>query len=251
MREAFLSRRSPFFKHKIRQWQESGSADDVTLGDVSWETFCLFWEWSYMKEPAIPRFTSLDEVLDLGIMATQYEVRALQHEASDLLRQNISRKTWKLGPSQVTRMLSGADGSPWLQRLAYASLCTVARPQSMDKAVEVEEWLAVLDRHPALAREWKRSDFLGLSYGSIADGGPCRFHDHGPDYRGEDSAQSCPHRQAELYPVAEERRQGSRQSKARRRFRFKRDSTPIAAEEPAADPPTDAFDEAIVVEREM
>jgi hypothetical protein len=39
-----------------------------------------------MKEPQVPRFSSLDEVLDLGILATKYQVRALQHDVSDLLR---------------------------------------------------------------------------------------------------------------------------------------------------------------------
>ena len=40
--------------------------------DVSWETFCHFWEWSYMREPTISAFASLDEVLDMGIVATKY-----------------------------------------------------------------------------------------------------------------------------------------------------------------------------------
>ena len=147
-------------------------------------------------------------------------------------------------------MLSCGDKSPWLQKLAYASLCTIARPQCTDRAAEVEEWLAVIDRHPALAREWKRSDFLGLSHGSIANGGPCRFHDHGLDHHGEDSAQSCPHRQAELYPVAEENRKGTRKSKARRR-RIVPGMTPGAAEAPVADLPSDAFEEPVVVEIDM
>jgi hypothetical protein len=82
------------------------------MDDVSWETFCTFWEWLYMKGPRVPQFISLDEVLELGILATKYQVRALQHEVSDLLRQKVSRKEWKLGPSQIRRMLSCDEESP-------------------------------------------------------------------------------------------------------------------------------------------
>lgn len=178
-------------------------SDDVILDDVSWETFCTFWEWSYMKEPQVAPYTTLDEVLELGIFAAKYEVRALQHEVSDLLRQKVSRKEWKLGPSQVRRMLSCEGACEWLRPLVYACLCTIVVPQGPQEKGLVEEWLGVLEEDGRLAREWKRSDFLKIGPGRMMDGGPCRFHDHGLVDPVEGRSGVCPYQKAELYPPTE------------------------------------------------
>lgn len=132
-----------------------------------------------MKEPQIGAYTPLDEVVELGIFATKYQVLALQHEVSNLLRQKISRKEWKLGSRQVKRMLSCDQESPWLRQLVYACLCTIVVASGGQQKGEVEEWMDILEQDHRLAREWKRSDFMRFGTSHITGGGACRFHDHG------------------------------------------------------------------------
>lgn len=194
-------------------------SDEVVLDDVSWETFCAFWEWSYIKEPRIGAYTLLDEVIELGIFATKYQARALQHEVSDLLRQKISRKDWKLGSMQIKRMLSCDEESAWLRQLVYASLCTIVVAPGGQQKGEVKEWMNIFEQDHGLARKWKRSDFMRFGASHIMDGGACRFHDHGLDMTVKEGSGVCPYRLGELYPKGEEGK-GRGKSKARRRDRM-------------------------------
>lgn len=216
MREGVLRRRSPVLAAQIDSSQKWSVSGEVRLNDVTWETFQTFWEWSYMKEPQIPASAGLDEVIELGIMASKYQVLGLQHEVSDLLRQKVRQKDWKLGPRQVLRMLSCDEAVEWLRPLVYACLCTIVVPQSALGKGGVDEWLEVLDDDRRLAWEWKRSDFLRLGAGQIMDGGPCRFHEHewGATVKSTDGI--CPYQKAELYPPVEPGK-GKRKSKGRRR----------------------------------
>ena len=124
-----------------------------------------------MKEPRIGAHTPLDEVIELAIFATKYQVRALQHEVSDLLRQKISRKDWRLRSTQVKRMLSCDEESAWLRQLVYASLCTIRVSPGGPSEEEYDEWMGILERDHQLALEWKRSDFIGLGASHITGGG--------------------------------------------------------------------------------
>lgn len=217
MREGVLRRRSPILAAQIDNSQKWSVSGEVRLSDVTWETFQTFWEWSYMKEPQIPASAGLDEVIELGIMASKYHVLGLQHEVSDLLRQKLRHKNWKLGPRQVRRMLSCDEAVEWLRPLVSACLCTIVVPQSSQDKGVVDEWLEVLDDDRRLAWEWKRSDFLRLGAGQITDGGPCRFHEHEWGVTVESTDGMCPYQKAELYPPVEQGK-GKRKSKGRRRL---------------------------------
>jgi hypothetical protein len=89
IREAFLSARSTVFERKIDQARGTPGWDDpsaIVLENMRAETFFLFREWSYMKEPEVPSFESLNEVLDMGFMADELQIRVLTNQVSDLLR---------------------------------------------------------------------------------------------------------------------------------------------------------------------
>lgn len=237
MREEFLRRRSPLFRQNILEISE-GQRGPIMLPTVSDDTFRLFMEWSYMKQPECPPM-SFTQALDLAIMAIQNQIPALQHQVSDKLRHNIGGNCWKLSPAEVKMVMSRTAPQSWLRRLLNSTLCSIRVPTGHDKEQQVRDWMSLIDQYPDLAKVWKQSDLLGWHLKDVRDGGPCRFHDHVQlCLRTVKVVEAkCPYLDHELYPPpSPARRRGPGESKSSKvvvenNDRGRNDASPSLSEE--------------------
>ncbi|KIX98870.1 uncharacterized protein Z520_05331 [Fonsecaea multimorphosa CBS 102226] len=93
------------------------------MPEVSTDISRKFMQWSYMEEPQRKVGLSFSEALELCGVAIIYRIPALQHQRSDILRKDLASKLWKLGPTEVRRILALAQPESWLRRLLGATLC--------------------------------------------------------------------------------------------------------------------------------
>ena len=118
----------------------------------------------------------------------------------DPAHRNISTRTEANIKSFLTKCYSGFFSNLRIPWSSCVSSIDASTPDDRDQ--QTLQWMSVMDRHPELAKAYKRSDLLGWHVGNIRDGGPCRFHDHHRDCRRSDLIVdgACPFLDDEMFP---------------------------------------------------
>jgi len=159
----------------------------MKLPETSIATFQDFYIWASSRSPQIDCEASFEEVADLAILATMYEVISLQNQAVEAIRNKLYQSQWQLQPAVVERIYQSVGEESTLRRLIRVGLGTIVtrddyglRQRTSPDATEgfINEWRGVFVKIADIGADYFEMTKRGWGRSELNMGGPCRFHDH-------------------------------------------------------------------------
>lgn len=146
---------------------------------------------------------TFDDLTDLGVFASRFQIPALSNQISDRIRANVASDEWKLQPSIVERFYGAAPSGSPLRETIRAALGKLPK-STMEAGANREEWRNSVVKHPELgldffatsATPWTAESYLA---------GVCRFHDHDDVHEQKSPGalcDGCPYEGEDCYPAS-------------------------------------------------
>ena len=157
---------------------------------VKVSTFEDFFVWLHTLEPSVnPK--SFEAIIDLAILAEQYDIFHLRNQTSDILRERFYNENWRPTPEQVTVVYGSTQRGALIRQLCSWAVAIKFRAQP-----GANHWLdfwtdstTESDNCVGWGNAFRSTADLGWDYfvssqqelqmsTNMMSSGPCRFHDH-------------------------------------------------------------------------
>jgi hypothetical protein len=157
---------------------------------VKVSTFEDFFVWLHTLEPGV-NSKSFEAIIDLAILAEQYDIFHLRNQTSDILRERFYNEDWRPTPEQVTLVYGSTQRGALIRQLCSCAIAIKFRAQP-----GASHWLdfwtdstTESDNCVGWGNAFRSTADLGWDYfvssqqelqmsANMMSGGPCRFHDH-------------------------------------------------------------------------
>lgn len=178
----FLTRRSNPFRLMLDGRFCEAATGVIRLPTTAVTTFQHVAIWVMSPEPQLNILLSLPITVDIAIFATMYDMPALLHQALDRMRSAIVSTPTALTLELVDQIYSHVDEHCLLRKFIQAAISVLGNLSSTSQisTSSLKDWQDVFERHSALGSDYFTACVKGWSQGGLAEGGPCRFHRHGP-----------------------------------------------------------------------
>jgi hypothetical protein len=176
----------------------------INLAGVEASAFEAFLLWLYAFDHSIS-WESFDTIIDLAILAEQYNIYRLKNQTSDFLQAALNEHRWKATPDQVWKVYDSVPSDSILRQLCFLAFSITvgstevvnrfAKPYIDWERFSFTSWEPVFNKFPGLGWDYFRHIQVGQKrITNTGSNGACYFHDHS-DIQGlvPKNTKTCPY----------------------------------------------------------
>jgi hypothetical protein len=178
-----LRERSTVFHKLLSEEGEQEVVRSEVLSKTSVGTFNAFIAWIMAAEPRLDKEDTLEETVELGILADHLGVWALSNQAMDLTASQVGSNTWQWSRGALNAVYGQVAAGRPLRRLVQATILNMDEHRRIfvrDEEEEDQAWDLVFLTHAALGCDYRRAtkrERIGRR-GWAGRKNPCEYHEH-------------------------------------------------------------------------